>query len=970
MNTRLQARSVQPTDLVTSPRAHPPRRSLRSRQGNAGVIVTPVVGSPAVIVACGNELTNKNGVALCKSKRCQTCPKLIQSKYFTSNVTNRKYEMINHTNEIITCKSQNLVYLLTCEGCNIQYVGETTIALHERMNIHRTSKSGCEHFIEHFSDVCSGTSFSIQVIEKLSGDGYDELREVCCEMRDKRLEREDFWMKRLRAIYPYGLCDKAKGKSKIVDNTCIGRLFPPLPRNGERPVSSRNNRNNHLSNITKDEFFHQFDNVIQNNIQESMNHIRKILDTVKKKVLKEIAFSIIDKSWNENGQYKQWYSYVVDIIDTKLYKGIEKKDKRKAPKNLCMLTFVNKGLEHLNLSKILRSPDVVRHLPESLQDEDERPMVSYQLRAPIRNKILNYKETVDSIDFNKDIEEYPCDCAQSTFCNPDHGHIITGNLNIVENSKLRSLLTKGPNYREPVNINYRKCLTEVDNGIAVCAQKMIVDKKLLPDSLDDWKKEILEKVKEQIDALKRKRLTSHRKRLLQDSVIKEYLEILHNKYVIVPVDKAANNFAFICKRYYVARLLTEVGIPNGSSQTYERLDTDYHKIINDNIELCKKYGLQVGEREQCLPIMYWIPKMHKNPVDARFIVASAKCSTKPLSKVVSGVFKLIFMQIRNFHDKSTFYSKYNKFWVIENSSPVINKLSSINSKKRAKEISTFDFKTLYTKIDHSNLIERLNNIIDFAFKGGSRKFIAFNDYGNAFWAKKRFGKRYFTKTSLKSVVKHLIVNCHFQIGNLLLCQIIGIPMGIDPAPFWANLYLYSYECEFMNDLIKKDKSKALSYHGSFRFIDDKCCINGSREFATSFPNIYPPSLELKLEHQGNHATFLDLDITIVDGIFVYKLFDKRDDFPFFIVRMPYLSSDIPSYIFYGSILSEFLRIARCTLLFEDFISRTGALYRRMVNQGGNKVRIQQQIRKVVQRHPIPFSKYRKATQEIINSIIA
>ena len=747
MNTRLQARSVQPTGLVTSPRAYPPRRSLRSRQGNAGVIVTPVVGSPAVIVACGNELTNKNGVALCKNKLCRTCPKLIQSRYFKSNITNRKYEMINHTNEIITCKSQNLVYLLTCESCNIQNVGETTIPLHKRMNIHRTSKSGCEHFIEHFCNVCSGKSFSIQVIEKLPGDGYDELGEVCSEMRDKRLEREDFWMKRLRSIYPYGLNEKAKEKSKMVDNTCIGRLFPPLPRNGERPVSSRNNRNNHLSTITKDEFFCQFDNVIQNNIQESMNHIRKILDTVKKRVLKEIAFSIIDNSWNENGRYKQWYSYVVDIIDTKLYKGLEKKDKRKAPKNLCMLTFVNKGLEHLNLSKILRSPDVVRHLPESLKDEEERPMFSYRLRAPIRNKILNYKETVTSIDHNKDIEEYPCDCAQSTFCNPDHGHIITGNLNIVENSKLRSLLTKGPNYREPVNINYRKCLTEVENGIALCAQKMIVDKKLLPNSLNDWKKEILEKVKEKIETLKRNRLPSRRKPILQDTAIKEYLETIHNKYVIVPVDKAANNFAFICKIYYVARLLVEVGIPIGNCQTYERLDKDYHQIINDNIELCKKYGLQVGEKEQYLPIMYWMPKMHKNPVDARFIVASANCSTKPLSKVVSGVFKLIFMQIRNFHDKSTFYSKYNKFWVVENSSPVINKLSSINSKKRAKEISTFDFKTLYTKIDHSNLIERLNNIIDFVFKGGSRKFIAFNDYGSAFWAKKRLGKRFFTKTS-------------------------------------------------------------------------------------------------------------------------------------------------------------------------------------------------------------------------------
>ena len=48
-------------------------------------------------------------------------------------------------------------------------------------------------------------------------------------------------------------------------------------------------------------------------------------------------------------------------------------------------------------------------------------------------------------------------------------------------------------------------------------------------------------------------------------------------------------------------------------------------------------------------------------------------------------------------------------------------------------------------------------------------------------------------------------------------------------------------------------------------------------------------------------TFLDLDIKIEDGIFVHKLFDKRDTF--FIVRMPPFESNIPSTIFYGSIFS-------------------------------------------------------------------
>ena len=59
----------------------------------------------------------------------------------------------------------------------------------------------------------------------------------------------------------------------------------------------------------------------------------------------------------------------------------------------------------------------------------------------------------------------------------------------------------------------------------------------------------------------------------------------------------------------------------------------------------------------------------------------------------------------------------------------------------------------------------------------------------------------------------------------------------------------------------------------------------------------PNDLELKYEHNGNHATFLDLDIKISGDKFIYKLYDKRDEFPFFVVRMPDRRSNIPSYIF-------------------------------------------------------------------------
>ena len=70
----------------------------------------------------------------------------------------------------------------------------------------------------------------------------------------------------------------------------------------------------------------------------------------------------------------------------------------------------------------------------------------------------------------------------------------------------------------------------------------------------------------------------------------------------------------------------------------------------------------------------------------------------------------------------------------------------------------------------------------------------------------------FQKNYIKFAIKHLICECYFTIGNSVFFQIIGIPMGIDPASFWANLYLYQFENQFMKDLRKSDFVTATRFH--------------------------------------------------------------------------------------------------------------------------------------------------------------
>ena len=193
-------------------------------------------------------------------------------------------------------------------------------------------------------------------------------------------------------------------------------------------------------------------------------------------------------------------------------------------------------------------------------------------------------------------------------------------------------------------------------------------------------------------------------------------------------------------------------------------------------------------------------------------------------------------------------------------------------------------------------------------------------------------------------------------------------MGMDPAPFWANLYLHHYEEKFMKELIKSNPGTALQYRHASRFIDDQGNLNDNGEFGLSCHSIYPKELEVKCEHQGSAASFLEMHINIIDGEFVYKLFDKRDNFPFDIVRMPNLNGNIPEHVFYGSFLAEVLRIGRATLRYQDFLPRVTKLYVRMQNQGGSSKKLLQQVTKVVSKYSETFRKYNKSNSQIVGDI--
>ena len=193
-------------------------------------------------------------------------------------------------------------------------------------------------------------------------------------------------------------------------------------------------------------------------------------------------------------------------------------------------------------------------------------------------------------------------------------------------------------------------------------------------------------------------------------------------------------------------------------------------------------------------------------------------------------------------------------------------MNGLSKQRIVTSVLTFDFSTFYTNaLSHSKRLMVVNSLIDFCFDGGESKYITVNNYG-ARWVKNiKDNVICLNKQQIKDAVAYLLLNCYFTVGPKIFCQIIGIPMGSDPAPFFANLFLYFYESKWMNELKKNDLIKARKLCNIFRFIDDLNSINDGGEFESNYSNIYPEELQLGKENTDKHeVSFLDLNIKIKD----------------------------------------------------------------------------------------------------------
>ena len=123
-----------------------------------------------------------------------------------------------------------------------------------------------------------------------------------------------------------------------------------------------------------------------------------------------------------------------------------------------------------------------------------------------------------------------------------------------------------------------------------------------------------------------------------------------------------------------------------------------------------------------------------------------------------------------------------------------------------------------------------------------------------------------------------------------------------------------------------------AFSSTSRYLDDLLNID-NKYFDGLISQIYPPKLQLNEANSSEtEAPFLDLRLSILDGFISCKIYDKRDDFDFEIVKFPCLDGDVPRRALYDVYISQLIRFARVSSHVSDFNTRNKLLTAKLLNR--------------------------------------
>jgi len=865
-------------------------------------------------------------------KNCTTCPHINTESVIRAHSTGTNHGMV--TDAAHDCNTKGLIYLIECRKCHYQYVGLTKQSLKQRLSGHKYTikNEGQTLLARHFTSPDHGlTDLTIRVLQLIGTD-------------NKLLhEAEDFWIRTLNTAYPLGLNERVRGchgliHAKLYDgstgtpylqNKGPGRIRQRGKHKSSKPAFTIEQTIAHLNNELRDAAPLQVLVFLRGLRQPIIRALRQALTTTR-----------LDHSLRIAAAFSSG-------LITARYQP-----KRREPKITVIAQYVNHGLSAVLYDNIFHHRQLRRILPDVTEIGVR---IAYKRDAPLGRLICNHTSflktlTTDTIlEFNR----HTCDCAHSPYIYAPHGHVITGDLKIIEDLRLRTIMGYGSKYRIPVEVNIDNVVEQTNELLSQFIRKYKGEHKHNLNAYCERYRFIID------DRISRYK-ASHLSGTITPRV-HSMIKRLQHKYIIAPADKASNNLVIMCKKYYLQAMCDEMGmhvdtagrIRVEGNDVYEPTAHTLDTLTRRHAIIAARYHAAIGNDNMIIPLINGIPKLHKVPYKMRFLAGARLSTVKNVSIIAHKILKCLYTVFKNYcgviSDRGT---RPNSFWSINNSSDAIKCLQRPGT---IKSLITLDFSTLFTALSHNDIKTNLNWLINKMFTGPGRGQVLAVGRDKAFFTKE-IKERAFAMdvTETMLLMEDVIDNAFVTFAGSMFRQTKGVPMGGNCSPMMADLCLTVMEHRYI-----MDATVSVQYGLRYvvRYIDDILVANYDC-FPDIAKDIYPSELILKRADNplDDRVAFLDLHINR-HPILNIDLYDKTRDFNFQVVKFAHVTSNVPPSSTYQIFYSQLVRISRIATERDSWLIRVLELNNACLQVGANHVRLSNTFGRFCGKHQNLLWKY-------------
>ena len=312
----------------------------------------------------------------------------------------------------------------------------------------------------------------------------------------------------------------------------------------------------------------------------------------------------------------------------------------------------------------------------------------------------------------------------------------------------------------------------------------------------------------------------------------ELTKILHNQEITIKPSDKGNIICILDTDDYISRINEEHLQDN---QSYELLTTSPNKsIINEtttlvNFLLCRHHIDQITANfltpssEARTPILYGLPKIHKENIPMRPIVSGMEGPTDNMAKYITHFINPLVHTIPTYLKDSKTFKQY---------------INNIPTLPHNTILVTADVTSLYTNIPREEGINTTCEYID---------------------THRHLLPKYAPNTHVfRIILDHILTNSHFTFNNKHYIQKFGTAMGCRMAPPYANIFMHKLDTHITSTNTNINHYK--------RFIDDIFFIffGDMTELTTIQQHINElhPTIKFKFISSPTTVDFLDMTIYI------------------------------------------------------------------------------------------------------------